>query len=101
MAATNAQVQNFVNEFVRPHAELARQLELILRNDRSIIDDVYANVNDGASTWADNRTDGPPHLLTKADVLAFNTFAEDVATYIANHAQYPVILKACVRPPVG
>lgn len=98
MAATNQQVQNFVDTRVRVHSELARQLALSLADDRATIDDVYNAVNAGSPTWTDTRTDGPPHLLTPADVLAFNAFAEDVKNFIVGHGSYAVILKSCVRP---
>lgn len=97
MAATNQQVQNFVNERIRPHSEMARALKIVFDDDRAVIEDVYNNLNN-SPTWTDNRTDGPPHLLTPSDVLAVNAFMEDIRTAIANHAQWPVVQKACVRP---
>ena len=99
MAATDQQVQAFVDQEVRPHCEQARALALALDFDREVIDDIYNALNVQSPTWSDNRTDGPPHLLTPSDVLAFNSFAEDVRNFIQNHAQYPVVLKACVRAP--
>lgn len=99
MAATDTQVQHFVDERIRPHCELARQLKILFDDDRASIEDVYNALNVGSPTWSDNRTDGPPHLLTPADVLAVNSFLEDVRTYIAAHGQYPIVLKACVRAP--
>jgi hypothetical protein len=97
MAASDIQVQHFADERVRTHCELARSLVLSLDSDRASIDDVYNALNVQSPTWSDQRTDGPPHLLTASDVLAFNTFAEDVRTYMKNHVQYPIVLKACVR----
>jgi hypothetical protein len=97
MAATDTQVQNYVDQRVRPHAELARTLALSYDNDISTIDDIYNALNVGSPTWADNRVDGPPHLLTPSDILAINAFMHDVRDAIKNHAQYPIILKACVR----
>ncbi len=99
MPATNAQVQQFVDQYIRPHSELARQLDLVLDNDRAIIDDVYQNVSN-SSTWVDSRTD-VPHQITPNDVLAYNAFAEDVRNFIKNHNSYPVIVKCCVRAVQG
>lgn len=96
-AANDTQVQNFSDQRVRPHSELARLLVAVLDDDRTAIDDVYAALNVQSPTWADSRSDGPPHLLSPSDVLAYNSFAEDVRTYIKNHSQYPAVLKACVR----
>ena len=91
-------MQRFVNERVRPHAELLRSLVLAFEDDIAAIDDVYAALNIVTPLWSDGRTDGPPHLLTPADVLAFNTFMNDVKTAIKTNVQYPIVLKACVRP---
>ncbi len=96
-AATNQQVQNYVDQRVRPHAENVRALALALDDDISAIDDVYAALNVQSPTWADSRTDAPPHLLAPSDVLAFNVFMHDIRDAIKNHAQYPIVLKACVR----
>ncbi len=96
--ATDAQVQNYVNTRVRPHAEFTRALNLMLADDISAISDIYAALTQQSPTWQDNRTDGPPALLIPSDVLAFNAFMHDVQSFIANHAQYPIVLKACVRP---
>jgi hypothetical protein len=99
MDATAQQIQTFANERVRVHSEMARALVLALDSDRTSIDDVYNSLQVGHAqeNWADGRTDGPPHLLVGSDILAFNAFAEDVRTFIKNHAQYSIILKACVR----
>jgi hypothetical protein len=97
MAATNAQVQNYVNERVRPHAELARALALAYDDDIAAIDDVYAALTQATPTWTDARADSPPHLLTPSDVLAINTFMNEIRNAIKNNAQYAIVLKACVR----
>lgn len=79
MEATNAQMQTFANERIRPFAE---QFQLVLiRADqhKAAIDDVYDRA-DGGALWSDARTDGPPHLLKAGtgaspdDVLNFNSF---------------------------
>lgn len=98
--ATDQQVQNYVNERVRPHAEVARNLALAYDDDIASIDDVYNALNVQSPTWVDNRTDGPPHLLTPSDVLAINSFMHDIRDAIKNHGQYAIVLKACVRSPV-
>jgi hypothetical protein len=98
VAATDPQVQRFVDERIRPHAEAARALVLAFDDDRASIDDVYAALNVPTPTWSDKRPDGPPRLLTPADVLAINGFMEDVRTFMKAHGQYAVVLKACVRP---
>lgn len=97
MPATNTQVQHFVDERIRPHSEAARALKTLFDDDRASIADVYDALFT-APTWTDGRTDGPPHLLTPSDVLAINSFLEDVRVYIGGHASYPIIIKACVRP---
>ena|SRR5438105_2281951 len=96
-AATNFQVQNFVDQRLRPHAEKARELAVVFDDDVAAFDDVYAALNVQSPTWTDTRSDGPPHLLTPADVLAMNTFLHDIRDAIRNHADYAIVLKACVR----
>jgi hypothetical protein len=99
VAATDQQVQTFVNERLRPFAEKARALYLLSKDHRAAIDDVYANVAAGSPTWTDNRTDGPPHLLVPNDVLAMNSFMAALNTFIEGNAEYAIILKACVHAP--
>jgi hypothetical protein len=101
MAASNLQIQQFVDQRIRPHAELARQLALVLDSDIASIDDVYNALNVPSPTWTDSRTDGPPHLLTPSDVLAINTFMHDIRDAIKNHPQWPIVQKACVHAPLG
>ena len=96
-AATNYQVQNFVDQRIRPHAEKARELVIVFDDDIGAIDDIYAALSVQSPTWTDARSDGPPHLLTPADVLAINTFLHDMRDALKNHASYPLVLKACVR----
>ena len=107
MPATNAQVQQYVNERVRPRSEQIRNLYLSCKDDKATIDDVYANLTNNP-TWTDTRSDAPPHLLTPSDVLAWNTFLTqfialvegtfpDVATANSAAAQYPIIQNSCVR----
>jgi hypothetical protein len=97
--ATDAQVQNYVNGRVRPFAEKTRSLVIAITDNIGAIDDVYAALTVGSPTWADNRTDGPPHLLAPSDVLAINAFWVDIKAAMLAHGSYPAVLKACVRPP--
>lgn len=99
--ATDQQVQQFVNARVRVHAESSRALVLAFDDDRASIDSVYNAVNQGSPTWTDVRDDGPPNLLTPADVLAYNAFAENVRAFIKAQPEYQVVLKACVRAVQG
>jgi hypothetical protein len=96
-AATNEQVQQFVNNRIRPRAQQIRALLLSMEDDIAALDDVYANLTDSPD-WTDNRPDGPPHLLEPNDVLAINTFLHDMTTAMRGNAQLPVVLKACVHP---
>ncbi len=96
--ATDQQVQAFVDRYIRPSAEQSRSLALFLDSGIAVIDDTYNALNGPSPTWTDTRTDFPPHLLSPSDVLAINSFWHDVRDAIKNHAQYPIVLKACVRP---
>ena len=95
--ASDIQVQKYVNERVRIRAERIRGLLLAMEDDKSVIDDVYEALATDP-TWTDDRTDGPPHLMTPSDVLAWNTFISTLITHIREDAQLPVVLKACVQP---
>lgn len=97
MPATDLQVQQFVDQRIRPVAERSRELLRNLEDIISTIDDVYAALTQETPTWTDTRQDGPPHLLTPSDVLAINTFVNDMKTAIRDNAQLPIVLKACVR----
>jgi hypothetical protein len=69
-----------------------------MQDDKASIDDVYTRAVDAGSPWADSRTDGPPHLLDGNDVLAYNALITNLIAAIKNDPQWPVVLKACVRP---
>jgi len=109
MAATNEQVQAFVNERVRPRCEQIRNLYLACKNDRAVFGDIYDNLTDNP-TWTDQHSGNPPHLMTPSDVLAWNTFLFGLVAFVEGtltnenkaeaSAQYPVIVNGCVRPPV-
>lgn len=118
-AATNAQMQTFANERVRPFAEQFRAVLAAAQDHKSAIDDVYAR---GVSNdrWTDARTDGPPKLLMSGnaanpdDMLNFNSFlaafteimngtntANDAANAATMRTDWQVLVDACVRPLVG
>ena len=94
--ATDQQVQQYVNERVRPRAEQMRSVLLSMEDDKSAIDDVYEALADNP-TWTDDRSDAPPHLLTPSDVIAWNSFVSDVITAMRTSPHLPIVLKACVR----
>lgn len=94
--ATNAQVQAYADNFVRPVAEKVRALVESMKDAKALIDDVYANLTSNP-TWTDGRTDSPPRLLAPADVLAWNTFVANAIASLTGDAQYPVVLKCCAR----
>jgi hypothetical protein len=102
MTATDAQMQAFADQRIRPFAEAARSLYLAAKDHKAAIDDVYARAT-SASGWADNRTDGPPHLLQSGnsanpdDVLNFNTFVTNLIAFVEGEASWTTLERACVR----
>ena len=108
MPATNEQVQQYVNSRVRPRCEQFRAIYNSCKDDKVSIGDVHANLIDNPD-WIDARSDGPAHLLTPNDVLAWNAFITgfvsliegtfgDVGEANTASAQWPVIQLGCVRP---
>lgn len=114
--ATDQQVQQWANERTRVRSEQVRGLLHACEDDNAAIVSVYERLV-GSGGWSDGRTDGPPNLLTGADLLAFNTFSVQLATLLRNGGtsgsltdqqridavkamadQLPVVLNACVRP---
>jgi hypothetical protein len=95
--ATNQQVQSFVDQRIRPRMEQLRALVHLMTDDKAEIPDVFANVA-GNSTFTDARTDGPPHLATPGDVLAYNELATALLAFVAAENNYPVAVQLCVRP---
>lgn len=106
MAATDTQMQVYVDGRIRPRAEQFRLIWDEILDDKVEIDAVYDRAANGAA-WNDNRTD-PPKLLNSSDVTNYNAFITafmacingtatlgDVATL---HATWPVFQQACVRP---
>lgn len=112
--ATNAQMQVFADQRVRPFAEQFRAVLVAARDHRSAMDDIYARAV-GTDRWTDARTDGPPHLLKSGnsaspdDMLNFNTALDSLLSIIdgvgsdADHgaalrSTWGVLVDACVRP---
>lgn len=100
MPASNAQVQTFVNDRVRPWSERARALYLQAKDHKAAIDDVYANLTDSPD-WTDTHNGNPPHLLTPSDVLAWNAFVSAFIDFVEGDANYAKVLQACVRSVEG
>lgn len=98
-AATNAQVQQYVNSRVRPRCEQIRALYLAIKDDKAAIDDIYANLTNNPN-WADSHDQNPPHLMTPNDVLAWNAFISGFIDFVEANANYAVVLDGCVRPAV-
>lgn len=102
MSATDVQMQTYCDQRVRVFAEAARSLYLAAKDHKAAIDDVYARAT-STSAWADNRTDGPPHLLQSGnsanpdDVLNFNTFITNFIAFVEADASWTVLERACVR----
>lgn len=107
-AATDQQVQQYVNERLRVRAEQFRAINNALNDDKLALNDVYDACDPpNEATWTDDRNDGPPRLLTAQDVLVYNTIIsmwqkfrdgtatlDDVAAFAANWATFQT---ACVR----
>lgn len=114
--ATDQQMQAYCDQRIRPFAEAARALYLAAKDDSAAIGDEYARAT-SATAWADNRADGPPHLLQSGnaanpdDLLNFNAFitalftiidgtapANDAANAATLRSTWSVLQRACVRP---
>jgi len=112
--ATDAQMQRYADERIRPRAEQFRNLRTACADDRGAIDDIYARAVSN-SRWTDARTDGPPHLLQSGnsanpdDALNYNTFIALFEKFMAGTfaslneangaaANWAVLQDACVRP---
>lgn len=79
--ATDLQVQNYVDQKVRSRCNDILDLHSKMTQDQAQIDDVYAALTQPTPTWSDSRTDGPPHLATPGDVLAWNTFVSQTLAF--------------------
>jgi hypothetical protein len=117
--ATNAQMQTFADDRLRPFAELFRNVLVSAREHKAAIDDVYARATQNPGTqWADNRVDGVPHLLKSGfantvpanpdDMTNFNSFVTALTSIIdgqgtdatnaaALRSAWAVLNTACVR----
>lgn len=112
--ANDAQMQVYCDTRIRPRAEAFRLLVAQCTDDKNNITDEYAR-GVSASAWADNRTDGPPHLLKSGnsaspdDILNYNGLLTTFLALIAGTAtaqnvtdfpgQWAVLQRACVRAP--
>lgn len=92
------QCQQWSDEVTRPLCEATRSLLAAYDDWHNRFGDLYAYLN-GTPTWEDNRTDGPPHAVLASDLLAINTFVENMRTAISGDAQLPIVLKVCARTP--
>jgi len=110
MAATNEQVQQFVNDRVRAWCEKARALLLLADDHRAAMDDVYVNLS-GSPDWIDAHDGHPPHLRLPPTCWRSNTAMERYRssatarpwrrTWADFAAQWPIVLKLCVHAPLG
>jgi len=97
--ATTEQIQSYVDNRVRRRSEQIRDLLEAMRDDKAVIDDIYAALTGSHSGWVDARTDAPPHLATAANVLAWNACVTTlIATLEDGDTQYAVVQSLCVRP---
>lgn len=100
--ATNAQMQAYCDQRIRPFAEQARALYLAAKDHKAAIDDVYAR-SAGSNVWNDARTDAP-HLLAAGgssspnDPLTFNSFISAFISFIEGNGDWATFQRACVRP---
>lgn len=112
--ATDAQMQTFADQRIRPFAEALRSLFDRATDNQQAQTDCLARAN-GLVRWNDNRLDGPPHLLMAGnsanpdDVKIFKAVlagllklkAGTFATLIdanAVAADITKLMDACVRP---
>lgn len=111
MAASDQQVQNFVDRIIRPGCQAFVAICTFLDLAGAQIGDIAANLANPATTWVDSRGDGPPHLATPQDILtvgaalsAFRRFrsgdaSQAASDYVAMAAAMPVIVALCVNIP--
>lgn len=99
MPATNEQIQQFVNERIRPLCEKIRETIIFAQDNKVSIEDIYVALQpENNPTFTDNRQDAPPHLMTPSDVLAVHSFEFDLVDFALNHSAWPVVQRSCVRP---
>ncbi len=97
--ASDAQVQAFCDNQIRPLTEAVLSLEIALAACLGGIGDVYANVTQGSPTWHDVNSSNPPHLATPGDVVNMNGLFTRVLAAISGDSQHPVALSLRVRNP--
>lgn len=106
MKATDEQVQAWSDQIGRTGAERLRDLGNFLDSvTGDAFESVFLNLTQSnpSSTFTDNRSskpgaDNPPNLLTPGDLLALNSLFGAVKDAIKTNPNYPIALKACVRP---
>jgi hypothetical protein len=101
--ATDLQVQQAVDQRLRVRAEQIRALVAALDDDYMALPDVTEATTAVANplytpTWIDGRQDGPPHLMTAAEVAGYRAFCLRISNLLKADAAYPTVAKACVRP---
>lgn len=109
--ATNAQMQAYCDNRLRPFAEDCRALLAKAQDHLAAITDEFARSGAGP-LWADTRTD-PPHLLASGpgsspdDVANLNQFLTDLIKFFTQlnnqtvscrSGEYGILLRAAVRP---
>lgn len=114
MSASDSQMQAYCDQRIRPRAEQFRAAINAIRDDKASIDDEYARAISNVG-WADDRTDGPPHLLQSGnsanpdDMTNYNAFitamidiidgtGSDASNAAAVRSAWTVFQRACVRP---
>jgi hypothetical protein len=97
--ATDAQVQNYADQRVRPRSEEIRNLYNSMKDDKALLDNIYTALTQPTPTWSDMRTDNPPHLLSPADVLAWNAFVTAFISLVegSEAGDFATVRKACVK----
>lgn len=107
MPATDAQMQTYTDQRLRPRSEQLRAVFASLGDDKAAIEDVFDRAANGAA-WNDARTDGPPSLASSQDVLVYNSIVTLLPKVIAGtatladitaiSANWPAFQSMCVRP---
>ncbi len=84
-AVTDAQIQTFVDNRVRPRCTETVTLILKCQSDIANIDDIYANLN-SSPTWVDANGSKSLHTAVPNDVLAWNTFIQQLVGLVTGAA---------------
>lgn len=98
-AATDAQVQRYCDERIRPRAEQLIRLLNALSDDAAAIPDVWERAANG-DPWSDGRTDGPPALAETGDILAYNTFIQCLVKVVNGTADAGEVANVAANWPV-